>query len=475
MIKRQPRHWNVVASAALLLICSPSQARGQCILEKEKLVASDGAPFDHFGGFVAASDDIAVVGAPHCSAGGTQRGAVYVFVRRDGIWVEEATLTAIDARDFDHFGSSVGIDGDTIAVAAGTRDAPNITDVGAVFVFVKASGFWAQQAELIASDGSDFDYLGYSLAIDGDTIVAGALSHDLPGKADAGSVYVFERAGAVWYRQVRLTADDSEAYDRFGWSVAIDATTIVVGSIWDRTVGGVLSGSAYVFQRTGDTWDQQAHLVPPDGSEFAAFGPVALFQDTILVGAFRDDPLGIDSGSAYVFTRQNGAWQQQAKLTPSDGSADDLFGISVAVAGDVALIGAPYSNTPNGESAGSAYMFKRSGDIWTQETRLLASDGGEFAYFGQAAAIESETAIVGATIADNRGAAYVYALVGEVYLPCDANCDGSTNGFDVEPFVSILTGEIAPCAACAGDVNGDSSVNGFDVEPFVAALLSGGC
>ena len=192
---------------------------------------------------------------------------------------------------------------------------------------------------LTASDGMAGDQFGYSVAIDGDTLVVGAYGVGDNG-FNSGSAYVFTRTGTIWTEQAKLTASDGAERDRFGWSVAIDVNTIVVGA-WGDDDNGERSGSAYVFTRSGTTWSQQTKLTASDGAARDQFGgSVAIAGDTIVVGAHQDDENGNRSGSAYVFTRTETTWTQQAKLTASDGAADDIFGISVAIAGDTIVAGA---------------------------------------------------------------------------------------------------------------------------------------
>ena len=161
--------------------------------------------------------------------------------------------------------------------------------------------------KLTASDGAASDYFGDSVAIDGDTLVVGARYDDDNGSA-SGSVYVFIHSGIIWTQQAKLTASDGAADDRFGSSVAIDGDTIVVGALLNDD-NGTDSGTAYVFTRSGTTWTQQAKLTASDGALDDEFGQsVAIAGDTIVVGADRDDDNGNRQWIAYVFTRSGTAW-----------------------------------------------------------------------------------------------------------------------------------------------------------------------
>ena len=166
---------------------------------------------------------------------------------------------------------------------------------------------------------------------------------------------------------------------------------------------GTNSGSAYVFKRTGTSWAQEAKLLPADGAAFDQFGEsVSISGDYAVVGAWADDDNGSSSGSDYVFKRSGTSWLQEAKLLPSDGAADDQFGISVSISGDYAVVGAQ-ENDDNGSNSGSAYLFKRSGTSWAQGTKLLASDGAAADEFGRSVSISGDYAVVGAWRDNDNG------------------------------------------------------------------------
>ena len=215
---------------------------------------------------------------------------------------------------------------------------------------------------------------------------------------DAGSAYVFARSGAIWAEEAHLTAFDGAVGDYLGISVAVDGDTTVVGASGDDTVGGFQVGSAYVFARSGTVWTEQTKLSAPDGGSFDEFGiSVALSAGTAVVGAWNDDtPQGADAGSTYVYERSGTAWIMQAKLTASDGAGGDEFGVSVAVEGNTAMVGAYNDTTPAGTYAGSAYLFGRSGTNWTERTKLTPPDAASYDQFGASVALSYRTALAGA-------------------------------------------------------------------------------
>jgi len=380
--------------------------------ENSKLTASDGAVDDQFGISVAIAGDTMVVGAYQDDDNGGAGGSAFVFTRTGTTWTEQAKLTASDGAAVDEFGFSVAIAGDTIVVGARLDD-DNGTSSGSAYVYTRTGTTWTEQAKLTASDGAANDRFGESVAIAGDTIVVGSPLDDNDNGTNSGSAYLFTLTGTTWMEQAKLTASDGAAEDRFGPSVAIEGDTIVVASREDDD-NGQDGGSAYVYTRTGTIWTEQAKLTASDGATGDEFGNrLAIAGDTIVVGSPLDDnDNGMDSGSAFVFTRTGTTWTQQAKLTASDGAADDRFGFSVAIAGDTIVVGG--NPSVSGES-GSAYIFTRTGVTWTQQAQLTASDATLDNEFGISVAIDVDTIVVGAYIADNdngadSGSAYVYDL-----------------------------------------------------------------
>jgi len=312
-------------------------------------------------------------------------------------------MVASDAAADDKFGSSVAIDGDTVVIGA-----YNAGTGGAVYVYRASDG--AELAKLTASDAAAGDYFGISVDIDGDTVVIGATGDDDDGTS-SGSVYVFEKS--IWgtYSQVaKLTAADAAAYDRFGISVAIDGDIIVAGA-WGDDDGGSQSGSVYVFEKSwlGSTYGQVAKLTASDASTSDVFGlSVAIDSGTIVVGARGHGYY--DYGAAYVFRTTDG-WttHTEFKLTAADAGQDDHFGCSVAIDGNTVVVGA-YDDVNNAASQwSSAHVFRTDdgGATYVEVARLTPE--AEYDGFGVSVAISGETVVVGAYRKEaHRGAAYVY-------------------------------------------------------------------
>jgi hypothetical protein len=297
----------------------------------------------------------------------------------------------------DDFGWSVSIDGDTAIVGEPGAN----TDTGSAFVYVRSGGSWSQEKELTFSDAALGDQIGYSVAIDGDTAIVGAVGDD----SFTGSVYFFDRdQGGTdnWGEVQKLTASDGASGDRFGESVSIDGDTALVGAHLDDDSFDD-SGSAYVFVRSG-TWGGQVKLNADDPAAYDWFGvSVSVSGDTALIGAEQGDGNVANSGSAYIFVR-SGTWSKQQELMASDGVGGDKFGYSVSVDGDTALVGSVFD-----DPGGSTYAFIRSGSTWTQQDKLTASDTASGDAFGVSVSIDGDTALIGANGDDsNTGSAYVF-------------------------------------------------------------------
>jgi len=382
--------------------------------EEARLVAFDGATGDAFGVEVALDGDVAVVGASGADiAGAANQGAAYVISRSDGLWSAQQKLQAFDGAAGDQFGIDVAIDGTTAVVGAWRAEVGSAVDQGVAYVFVRnAMGVWLSQAKLTAFDGAAGDGFGFAVSISADTILVGA-----PQAANSGAAYVFLRSGTAWTQQAKLVAADGAAGDGLGHSVAVSGDTALLGARGD-TVGAVTNqGSARVFARAGGVWSAQATLLAPDGVAGDSFGEaVALAGDVAVVGAHFDDVAGVaDAGSAHAFERSGTQWRHTAQLVSGDGALFDLFGSAVAIDGSRIVVGA-YAADPGGQTdQGAAWLFARAAGTWVRQGRLTAPDGAAGDFFGSGVAVSGTTVLVGASGDDvggnaNQGSASVFAV-----------------------------------------------------------------
>ncbi|MBS1796079.1 MAG: FG-GAP repeat protein, partial [Acidobacteria bacterium] len=364
-----------------------------------KLTASDGAVNDFFGWSVAVSGDTAIVGAYADDVGAnSNQGSAYVFTRSGTTWSQQAQLTAADGAPGDQFGYSVAISGDTVVVGASGDTVGANPAQGSAYVFTRSGAAWTQQQKLLAADGAAFDQFGGSVAISGDTVLIGASRDTIGASSNQGSAYIFVRSGAAWSQQAQLLASDGAANDQFGESVGISGDTAIVGAFAHTVGANAAQGSAYVFTRSGAAWTQQAQLTAADGAGNDQFGwSVAISGDTAVVGAYVGT-VGANAvqGSAYVFVRSGAAWSQQQKLTAADGAAGDQFGWSVAISGNIIIVGARFDDVGFNNDQGSTYVFVRSGAVWSQQQKLTVADGAAGDQFGYGVAISGSNMIVGA-------------------------------------------------------------------------------
>ena len=273
-------------------------------------------------------------------------------------------ITASDGAASDEFGRSVSVDGNTLVVGARYDDDNDMgTNSGSVYVYTRSSvnAPFGNEQKITASDGAGGDEFGYSVSVNGNTLVVGAYFDDDRGN-NSGSVYVYRRssANAPFGNQQKITAFDGVFTDRFGWSVSVDGNTLVVGAYLDDD-RGTDSGSVYVYTRLSATDPFGIHqkIIASDGTFFDYFGrSVSVDGNTLVVGAYRDDDRGDGSGSVYVYTRSsvNDLFENEQKITASDGAADDVFGFYVSVDGNTIVVGA-YGDDNAQTDSGSIYVY----------------------------------------------------------------------------------------------------------------------
>ena len=378
------------------------------------LKASNPEPNDNFGWALALHEDTLVVGASLEDSGlatdqsdnsVSDSGAAYVFTRQGGSWTQEAYLKAEHPDVDDWFGSAVAVSGSTIAVGAWRDDSnavgvngddadDSLEDAGAVHVFTRRSGVWTRQAYLKPLFPGFRYYFGISLALDGDTLVAG--SHAERGASTgvngdptnvglycAGAAYVFVRNGSAWSQQAYLKASNTDAWDYFGNTVGVSGDTVVVGATGeDSSSSGVNgnqgneghypefdAGAAYVFKRDGTTWSQEAYVKSFNARRSEGFGRVSVSGDTLSIGCFG--VLGYYTsydGPVYVYRRDQGTWTEDITFANPNGY-DDGYGPRGALSGGTYVMGAPADDSNatgvNGDAqdnsadyAGAAYVYE---------------------------------------------------------------------------------------------------------------------
>jgi hypothetical protein len=500
---------------------------------QQVLVGNDTASGHRFGFAVDVSGDTAVVGAPGYAgaATGSTGGAAYVFVRSGSNWTQQARLMDAGTYASSLFGWSVAVDGNTVVAGDPSYDSGS-TRTGIARVYVRSGSNWSLQSTLIApaQNGGTYPLFGTSVALDGDTAVVGMPAWvESSARPNAGMAVVYVRSGTNWSRQETLQATSQTYRNHLGESVAISGDTVLAGApgIQRKSYQGVAlehtylspmrgasRGVACAFTRSGSNWTLQQTLAQPDwtlagarngwsvslfgagpseyyavlsaspfgghngpgladsgavhpwsgrhgvtgytteafmrpftsSTDFGHLAPQAKLTSTgaqagewfgystalwrhdhtgsleyvAMAGApGSDTSAGTDAGAVYVLTREllrQGTtfrfeappfWDHEQKLTAADGAAGDGFGWSVSIYEDRAVVGAPYATHGNQSAAGAVYVFLRSGNVWTQEAKLTASDAAAGDHFGWAVSLAGDTVVVGAPRAThgNRGAA----------------------------------------------------------------------
>jgi len=349
------------AGAAYVYILSGGTWTQQAVL-----LANDGAIADKFGQSVAISENTIVVGAYNDDSPLSNAGSAYVFVRSGTTWSFQQKLTANDAAADDQFGIAVAVGGPTIFVGANFSDQPSNSDAGAVYRYTQSGTVWTQVQKMIPVGGVILgDHFGESLAVSGSKLIIGSPGADVPATA-AGSVYSYVESGGTWVQQDKISIPGGGNGDSFGNSVAIEGNTMVGGALqYSPIVGQPAFGAAYVYEFNGSAWVSQGRLTASDGATTDRFGySVAVSNNVVAVGTREDDTTagGPDAGSAYIFTRTGSTWTQQQKLEAGDPANGDRLGTGIALAFGNLVVGAAEKalTSPNGQ--GAVYYYVQQGN-----------------------------------------------------------------------------------------------------------------
>jgi len=377
-----------------------------------KATASDAAAGDNLGVSVSISGNKAIVGAGFNDDNGTSSGAAYIFELVGNTWSETAKITASDAATADFFGFAVSISGNKAIVGAAQND-DNGTSSGSAYIFELVGGTWSETTKITASDAATSDGFGVSVSISGNKAIVGAAQNDDNG-SNSGSAYIFELVGGTWSETAKITASDAAASDGFGYSVSISGNKATVGALGNSD-NGFGSGSAYIFELVVGTWSETTKITASDATTGDGFGySISISGNKAIVGAHQNDDNGTSSGSAYIFELVAGTWSETTKITASDAASDDFFGYSVSISGNKAVAGAR-QNDDNGSNSGSAYIFELIAGTWSETEKITASDAATNDIFGSSVSISGNQAIVGAARNDDNG-----SNSGSIYIfePC---------------------------------------------------------
>ncbi|HNO77260.1 MAG TPA: choice-of-anchor Q domain-containing protein [Phycisphaerae bacterium] len=386
--------------------------------EIQKITAAASVSGDEFGASVGVRDARMLVGARLDSSIAADAGRVFPFTFASGAWSPQSAFVASDAAADARFGNAVSA-GANYAIVGAPRNADNGSFSGAAYLYTWQGSTWGQQVKVTASDANSFDVFGISAFIDGNYAIVGALGNDDGGNL-TGSAYIFARNGSLWPQQKKLLASDRAVRDVFGTSVGISGDIAVVGAPGDQT--STSAGAVYLYRRSGTNWIEEDILVANDAVADDELGTSVAIDDFTAVGGA---PKHGGAGAVYVFEDNAGSWPQTFKVTASNAVAGDLFGASVAIDGDLLVVGAPGADS----GAGAMYVFKRSGLFWVELTRLVASDAAAGDALGTSVSISGDAIVGGAPFANGgAGAAYAFDAANldcnanSIPDPCDIDC-----------------------------------------------------
>jgi hypothetical protein len=372
-------------------------------VEIQKIQSTDVQADDRFGRAVAIYGDYAIVGALEEDTGGSLAGSAYIFKNTAGTWAQEAKIQSTDIQASDYFGASVDMFGDYVVVGA-TNESSGASGAGAAYIFKRTGTSWAQEAKIQAGDIQTSYAYAETVSINGDYVIVG--SRNL---TSGGAAYTYKRTGTSWAQEAKIVSSDLEAGDNFGNSVSLSGDYAIVGA-YQEDINAI--GSAYIFKRTGTSWAEEAKIQASDKDEYDQFArSVAIDGDYVAVGAFVQGNGALTSGAAYIFKRSGTSWNQEAQIFPSDRVTGMSFGKSVDINGDTIIVGADSEST-GGASVGAAYIYKRSGTSWSEVVKIQASDKQAGDKFGYSVSIDNGKAISGSYQEDTggaeAGAAYIF-------------------------------------------------------------------
>ncbi|MGE0480865.1 MAG: FG-GAP repeat protein [Phycisphaerae bacterium] len=456
----------------LLVVSLWMSVRGLAQCEVARIVPTPGEAGAWFGKSLATDGSRTLLASYHHMLG----GRAFVF-RRDGVfWSQEAELVPPDVGPGDSYGRGAAIAGDLAAIGAPDHDGAAERS-GAAYVFRRAVDGWQFVQKLEADDADAVDQFGWSVACAGETIIVGARADDQAAE-NAGAVYVFEHDGAAYVQAQKLVSPHATTGvgASLGYALAAEGNRFVAGSPWDG-VNGANHGAAYVYERAGASFVLARTLWSPLGAQPEKFGlAVALQDDRIVIGAPTHSFLGRGTtGAAFAFRRINGQWSPAGTLVSAASVTGDQFGYAVALSASAAVIGA-YAHA---DGVGAVHLFDDADDHWIEGALLTSSDAqvadplGAPPWFGQAVAAAGDWTLVGAPHDDNENggdAGTVYAFGALLGVDCDQN--GFFDACDIAAGRATDVNHNAIPDRCehVGDLNCDGALDNFDIDAFVLAL-----
>ncbi len=417
---RPPRQFSLAALglAALLASDVPGQLTATAQVDAElppadllvetELYPAGIASGDALGSSSAVQGDVLVVGARFSDVVADDGGAAYVYRRGARGWVFDDVLAPPDLGAGDLYGYSCSLDGDVLVVSAPLHGELG-TQVGSVYVYRDVAGAFVLEQELLPSNPLPFGRFGTDIAVSGDVIAVGRYR---PAAGNVGTVHVYRFDGASWVEEDTVTGADAVVGDFYAYSLDVDGDRLAVGSYEDDGVGSI-----YFYRHDAGDWAFSQKVfapVPQAGSLFSK--GLSMSGDVLVAGANRHDALGFDAGAAYVLRDTGAEWVHEQTLFASDGETMDRFGTHVGVSGNVIVSGSRLDDTALGVDTGSAYVFRRVDGAWVEWAFLVGGDLAADDWYGHTVATDGRTVLVHAPQHGHgpseafAGASYAYEL-----------------------------------------------------------------
>lgn len=458
-----------VLRVALVVVTSLGAVFGQCDTVHDVLGASDASSSDFYGGSVSISGDVAVFGATGVGDF-PPNGAVYVSRYDGGSWIEEQILTASDSVSQSlRFGEAVSVSGDVIFVGAEGSDELG-GNSGCVYVFRYDGSSWIEEQKLSASDASPGANFGVSVAVQGAIGCIGAWGDSEAGGA-AGAAYVFRFDGSEWVEEQKLIASEVESDDSFGNSVSIDGDVAVIGAAGHVFVGHYNPGAAYVYRFTEGVWVEEQRLTASPEMNYDQFGyAVALDGDSLIIGTGYGG-----ENRAYMFSFDGASWNELQELTPPGGLG---WHNSVAIRSGLAVIGNPGAMI-SGFETGNTHVYRFDGVSWQYDEEFRLENPAMFDGFGSSVAVEGDQVMVGAPgtsgTGTNSGSVHEYELCREGFLRGDANQSSFVDLGDAIYVLNYLYvgGATPPNCLDSSDANDDGVLDIADSVCLLTFLFGG--
>ena len=337
-------------------------------VQSQKLFPDDGGVEEYFGYSLSSFGEWVITGAHHDSDFGASSGKAYILHLDNGKWDFFQTLVPNDLSEADEFGKTVDIYGD-FAVSCSYLDDDNATNSGSVYIYKKENDSWNFFQKLQADVPIDHSQFGLALDIYKDKLIVGA-PYSKQDEISCGAIYIFEFSGNKWTQTAHFSPSNPALNDEYGITVKIDDNYAFASSPKDDDAGKN-SGSVYVYRKEDNKWKMHQKLIAPDGTAGDSFGNAMETDGNYLyVASYFDDDNGTNSGSVYIFENIAGNWNYKTKFSPSDGDESDAFGASISIFDDTMLIGA-YANDDYGFFAGAAYIFSKTNLLTKNDNTVL--------------------------------------------------------------------------------------------------------